>query len=265
MRRSQMQMTLPVRFYRAVPTSNPTGLVEEGWTLDIARTAFIELHCWNIGCDGGIPAPEQFWVFVGNPENHEHMWRVVTEEIAPGIQAARRIGMPVVHVQGESIAAHYTDLQPPMPPAAPIAPGPSPISDHHIRRANRVHGEGYMEWEGWQRIDVAEPVKPEDGDVVVVTTEQFDAWLRTRGIDTLLYTGFCTNLCILDSPCAVKAMAYLGYRCVILREATSALEFPETMESRSHTRNAIRYIESWYGYSASNRDFIRACESLGRE
>lgn len=256
-----MKISLPVRFYRAVPTSNPAGLVTETWVLDVQKTAFIELHCWDIGCPGGPPVPEDYWVFMGSPQNHVHMWRIVTEEIAPAIHAARRIGMPVVHVQGQKIAERYPDLQPPMvePPSVLRA---RPISDHNSRRANKVHGEGYNDWKHWADCDVAEPVRPVEGDTVVVTTEQFDAWLRTRGIDTLLYTGFATNLCILDSPAAIKAMAGLGYRCVILREATTAVEFPETMETRSHTANAIRYIESWCGYSASNHDFIKACGSV---
>ena len=85
-----------------------------------------------------------------------------------------------------------------------------------------------MSWPEWDNLDIAEPVKPLDGDVLVVTTEQFDDWLRGQGIDTLLYTGFSANLCILDSPAAIKAMAALGYRCVILGQATTADQFPET-------------------------------------
>lgn len=254
-----MQIEMPVRFYRAVPTSNPDGLVEEKWTLDVARTAFVELHCWSIGCPGGIPVPEEYWVFEGSPQNHEYMWRAVTEEIAPSMQVARAVGMPVVHVQGADIGARYAHLQPPMPPPQAPQPCREPISDHSTRRANRVHGEGYAQWSEWRNLDIAEPVKPIDGDVVVVTTEQFDDWLRGCGIDTLLYTGFSANLCILDSPAAIKAMACLGYRCVILREATTGVEFPETLETRSHTQNAIRYIEAWWGYSASAADFRQAC------
>ncbi len=256
-----MQITLPVRFYRAVPTSSPAGLVEEEWSLDAGKTAFIELHCWNVGCPGGIPVPEDYWVFEGSPQNHEYMWRALIDEIAPSMQSARSIGMPIVHVQGADIGRRYAHLQPPIPPFEPAKPVRQPISDHLTRRANRVHGEGYMSWPEWANLDVAEPVKPIDGDVVVVTTEQFDDWLRSRAIDTLIYTGFSANLCILDSPAAIKAMASLGYRCVILREATTGVEFPDTLESRSHTTNAVRYIEAWCGYSASAADFRQACNT----
>ena len=255
-----MRIRLPVRFYRAVPTSDPVGLVEEDWALDVGRTAFIELHCWNIGCPGGIPVPEDYWVFEGSPQNHEYMWRAVIEEIAPSMQAARSVSMPVVHVQGEQIGRRYAHLRPPIP-SEPAGSSRVPISDHMTRRQNRVHGEGYADWPQWANVDIAEPVKPLDGDILVVTTEQFDDWLRGQGIDTLFYTGFSANLCILDSPAAIKAMAALGYRCVILREATTGVEFPDTMQSRSHTLNAIRCIEAWWGYSASGLDFRCACQA----
>ena len=66
---------------------------------------------------------------------------------------------------------------------------------------------------------------------MIATTEQFDSWLRDRGITDLLFTGFATNLCILDSPAAMKAMRALGYRCVIIREGTLGVEFPDTLET----------------------------------
>jgi nicotinamidase-related amidase len=102
--------------------------------------------------------------------------------------------------------------------------------------------------------------RPQAGDTMIVTTEQFDAWLRERGITTLLYTGFATNLCILDSPAAMKPMRALGYRCVIFREATMAVEFPDTLETLTHARAALRYIEAWVGYSASGEALRRALQ-----
>jgi nicotinamidase-related amidase len=119
-----------------------------------------------------------------------------------------------------------------------------------------------MDWSGWAELDIAAPLKPTDGETMIVTTDQFDRWLRERGIDTLVYAGFCTNLCILDSPAAMRAMAGRGYRCVLLRDATLAVEFPDTIDDRTNTRVALRYIEAWVGYTASTADFVRACDEV---
>jgi nicotinamidase-related amidase len=254
---------LPVRQYVAVPSGNPRGLVTETWELPVAEAAFVELHCWNVGMPGGLPVPDEFWVFMGSKQNHERAARVVAEVIAPCLQAARQAGLATVHVQPESIAWRHPNLcvKPPKPPSPRSSGGAA--QSHAVSRARRVHGEGYMEWEGWDNLDVAPAVAPHAGDVMAVTTEEFHEWLRERGITTLIYTGFATNLCILDSPCAMKAMNALGYRCVLLREGTMAVEFPD-QPATLHTEAALRYIEAWVGYTASADDFLRACRATAR-
>lgn len=255
-----MKIRLPLRLYRATPTSHPIGSTEQIATLDTERTALVLLHFWNFGCPGGAAVPEQYWVFMGAPQNHEIAWRIMSERVAPLRLAMRAAQMPIVHVQPEKIAARYPEHvlpdDPPTPAAAPS--GPSAISNHASCRSEIVHGPGYMRWSGWETLDTPEPLRPMDGEVMAVTTRQFDAWLRARGITTLLFAGFATNLCILDSPAAMKAMAGQGYRCVILREGTLAVEFPETLADRLETKSAIRYIESWVGESASIDDLLNA-------
>jgi len=129
-------------------------------------------------------------------------------------------------------------------------------------RAELVHGKGYLSWEEWNQLDIVELLKPRPGDIVVYSTEQFDKWLRENNINNLVYTGFTTNLCILDSPAAMRVMSKLGYTIVILREATLAIEHHDTLSNLLNTKLTIRYIETWVGFSASVDDFIKACESL---
>ena len=261
-----MNIALPVRQFIAVPSGEPRGLVTETWELPVAETAFIELHCWNVGVPGGLPAPDEYWVFMGSKENHERGARIMAEVIAPCLAAARQAGMATVHVQPESIAERWREFRvpgsesrAPQQEASPEACEPSRQTEGHAAtRANRVHGEGFMSWDGWQHLDAAPVVRPQAGDVMMATTEEFHEWLQGRGITTLIYTGFATNLCLLDSPCATKAMSGLGYRCVLLREGTMAIEFPDQPPSL-HTEAAIRYVEAWVGYSASAEAFLAAC------
>ena len=95
-----MEVELPVRYYRAVPSARPKGLQESIWTLDAAHTALIELHCWNFGFPGAPPLPEEFWVFMGSPQNHDKMFGVVTQVIAPLLE-----GSPVIPVRERTLAA----------------------------------------------------------------------------------------------------------------------------------------------------------------
>ncbi len=262
-----MSLRLPVRQYIAVPSGAPQGLVTDLWELPLAQTAFIELHCWNVGITGGVPAPDDYWVFMGSRQNHERMERVVAEQIAPALQAARAAGMTVVHVQPESVAARYPEMRPAALPeeVRTLSPArrrvPPCPGGHPTARAERVHGAGYRNWDGWPHLDVAPLIHPVPGETMIATTDEFHAWLSDRGIHTLIYTGFCTNLCILDSPAAMRAMANLGYRCVLLREATLAVEFADQPPTL-HTDAALRYIESWIGYTAGVPDFVRAAADV---
>ena len=128
-------------------------------------------------------------------------------------------------------------------------------SNHAVERAERVHGRGYMSWDGWDHLDVAPSLKPKAGDVMVASTAELHQWLQERHITTLIYTGFCSNLCIVSSPAAMAPMNGLGYRCVLLREGTMAVEFPDQPQNL-HTDASLRYIESWVGYTASVSDFL---------
>ena len=264
-----MTIRLPVRQYIGVPSGEPRGLVTATWELPVAETAFIELHCWNVGVPGGLSVPDDYWVFMGSKQNHERAARIMSDTIAPCLDAARHVGLATVHVQPESIALRHVELLPrpgraPVPSRPPIDEECGALAESHVTlRAEAVHGKGYTAWEGWQRLDVAPTVKPQPSDAMVVTTEEFDEWLQARGIATLIYTGFAANLCILDSPCAMKAMNSLGYRCILLREGTMAIEFPDQPPGM-HTDVALRYVESWAGYTASADDFIRACGEVGR-
>ena len=258
-----MNLQLPVIQYRGVPAGDPEGRITETWSLDPAQTALIELHCWNIGFPGQVQPPHDYWVFMGSLQNHEAMIPVVTDVIRPLLEAGRAAGLPIVHVQPESIAKRYPGTEPPRPEPAPSS-GPSlpPATDDALLRTDRVHGEGYRDWPGWQELDVAPPVRPQPGDTMIVTTDQFDAWARSQGITTLLFTGFATNLCILDSPAAMKAMSARGYRCVLIREATLAVEFPETFADRTLTRASLQYIEAWVGYTAAAGDLHAGLSDL---
>ena len=79
----------------------------------------------------------------------------------------------------------------------------------------------------------------------------------------LIYTGFATNLCILDSPAVMKEMQRYGYRCLLLRDCTLAVEFPDTLEDLTHTRVAIRAIEKWVGATVALADFLASCMAIG--
>jgi hypothetical protein len=54
-------------------------------------------------------------------------------------------------------------------------------------------------------------------------------------------------------------MSRFGYNIVVLREATTGVEYPDTVDNTFVTEITVREIEQQYGFSASNSDFDIYC------
>lgn len=81
-------------------------------------------------------------------------------------------------------------------------------------------------------------------------------------IDTVVYVGFAANRCLLKRPYGIVATAALGYRILVLRDATTGVEYPGTLDGLWATKAAICEIERHYGYTVLTEDFINACHTL---
>ena len=105
----------------------------------------------------------------------------------------------------------------------------------------------------------------QDCELFAIQSRQFHTLLAARGIENLIYTGFATNMCILNSPGGIADMAQMGYRIFIMREGTLAVEYPDTIADRTMTWTALRYIEMVHGHSIRFDDWMANCERLARE
>jgi nicotinamidase-related amidase len=80
--------------------------------------------------------------------------------------------------------------------------------------------------EGTPGMDVVAGLEPHPGDVVIQRKRRYDAFLgtdldlalRTRGVDNLLVTGVCTDICVIST---VHHARNLDYRCVVLADAVA--------------------------------------------
>jgi nicotinamidase-related amidase len=258
-------MQLTSRYFCAHPSDvSMPGVTYDEVDLDPRQTAFIELHCWNVGFSDGPPPPREYWVDMGSIENHEIGSEIVYNRIKPALDASRAAGLTVFHVQPPNIAEKHPQSRYMLEPQTPPSPKPEAIPGYRKARAEKVHGPGYMDWEGWKALDVPKVVYPQPDENVIVTGAQFDRILREKGILNLIYTGFATNLCILDSAAAMKEMASYGYRCILIRDCTMAVEFQDTVKDLLNTKVATRYIEAWVGSTIALSEYLAACRDLQR-
>lgn len=243
------------------------GWEEEEFALDPNETGFVALHLWNVGDVNGPPVPEYFSVDMGKPETQAESVRIAGEYIRPAIDAARAAGMAIFHVEPRFIALKYDsvhhmlaedELNPPRrePGLTEVNPG------WRKERAERNHGRGYMEWEGWQQMRILASCEAEPGDQVILTSAQFDRICRSRGIKNLIYSGFATNMCILGSEGATRPMLAYGYKIFLIREATLGTEIPETFQDRLITKVALIEFQKHVGDTIGFDQFMAACRAV---
>ena len=260
-------LKLKGRYYRTIPIDS-AGYAEEELNLDAGRTAFVSLHCWDIGCPGGPPIDPNFCVGMGHRVSLEEAYRIMRDVIRPAMDAARAAGLAVYHVQAESIAARYprwfTCDADPIAAAPPAEPAPEAMPGHRDAILFRSHGQEYMTRSGLACMDIAEIVAALPDEPVVHQTAQFDRVLRRRGIVNLIYAGFATDMCILNAPGGIGPMFSLGYRVALIREATLGVECPDTFDERIATRWGMRFIETHWGDTIGVDDFMAECARLAQ-
>src|SRR6266545_3528882 len=80
--------------------------------------------------------------------------------------------------------------------------------------------------EGTPGMDIVSGLDPQPGDVAIRGKRRYDAFLgtdldlalRVRGVENLLVTGVCTDICVI---CTVHHARNLDYRVVVLRDAVA--------------------------------------------
>jgi biuret amidohydrolase len=80
--------------------------------------------------------------------------------------------------------------------------------------------------EGTPGMDLVAGLEPHPGDVLIQRKRRYDAFLgtdldlalRVRGVENLLVTGVCTDICVIST---VHHARNLDYRCVVLSDAVA--------------------------------------------
>jgi nicotinamidase-related amidase len=268
------ELTFPVRYYRihpygvgmAQPAKAFLGYAEKRITVPLAEAALVLVHHWNEGF------PEGLSPWLEHPECNgylEYVTRarpIIEEHVVPLLADARRAGLTVVHLVSGPYAEKYPQYQATKELAGP-EPEPEPGSvrtDWMRERAEECYGPGF--WEHHppttdtsqpRHRDIPECVRPLPDEIMAANGRQLNRVLRERGIWTLLYTGFLTNVCLTHSPGAMIDMINRGYRCVVLRDCTTSGEQADTVDEMLNYRAAIRYFEYTLAYSALSKEVRR--------
>jgi len=250
--------------------SGKEGLHTRLFQKPVGRIGLVIVHPWNLGEPDGpypfdpgarIQGEAGDWV----PRAHH----IIADKIKPVLEAAREAGVAVFHLAQNAYAPGY-------PQYLEIASDPE-LKSPEKKFEYKVCIEPRTVEEIWEaeygtnfpgpvwktnaeKFDIAKSLRPLSDEAVFLNGWQLNGLCRRKKIDTLFYVGFMADLCLVNIPGAIREMSHkFKYRCVVLRDCTTAYEFAETVDGGWMTFAAIRLIESGMGYSAISDDFISSC------
>ena len=267
-------MLLTTRYYRTRPLDRP-GYETETFRLDPEKTAIVLMHLWDIGCEGGPAVDPEYFVGMGMPENFREAERIIKQVIRPTVSAARKAGILVCHVTHEWIGKRDPRADRYSGPAESkraeritVSPGVrgsgrfEAVPGWRQRIEERAYGKDFLTKSPLAVMKESTLVDILPGEPYVYETERLEQIFRERGIESVMYAGFATDVCVLNAGGGVEPMAAQSYRLFLMRDATLGIELPDTFPDRRSTRYATRYFEIHFGNTLLSNDFIEACNRL---
>ncbi len=242
-----MDLQISGRYYRMYPPEEYLGHAEEMLKLSLDDTAFMLIDVYGLGYSPGEPEPDRPALFyIGSTEVER---RVMVDHVAPALEAARRIGLPIIYVNNanQMVAAQESEF------------GSVLVRTHGLTVEERWESDPV-------EFRFSKVVEPKPGEYLVRKQMYsgffetcLETLLRNLRIKNLVVVGFAANACLQGT---LNDALYRNYRTVLLRDCTAAMEYHDTMEEQLITRYIVRHVEAFLGYTSTSKDFVRSCAQL---
>lgn len=185
------------------------------------------------------------------------------------IETARALGMHIIHAPSETMAFYkdsparkrMIDIPRVVLPRLPVRIYPPlPIDDSD---GGSDTGET-QQHKAWTRQHPA-IVIDESRDGISDSGVEIWSYLKNHGIKHVIIMGVHTNMCIINRPFAIKALAGRGMNVYLARDLTDAMYNPAMPPHVSHwegTRLVVEYIERTFCPSMLSADITKVPAEL---
>ncbi|MBI4403052.1 MAG: cysteine hydrolase [Deltaproteobacteria bacterium] len=109
--------------------------------------------------------------------------------------------------------------------------------------------------------EIASAVAPHENEIVLdgpFQKKRLIEWLQKRDIRVLFYAGYSLNLCVFERPVGTFALHNAGYEIIVVRDATTASETPETREGEWARKVSLNMVERYMGSTTTLADLATA-------
>jgi nicotinamidase-related amidase len=188
--------------------------------------------------------------------------RIASEAIRPALDAARRIGMPVVyaHNSGPRIELNRSQL-------GRTLNRTLSCDLEELFRERGVDEREYLTGTDDLFLESSKLVGPQEGDYFIRKHQysgfrdtRLDTLLRNLEVRTLFCMGFDAGTCL--KMTMVDAFE-LNYELILLRDATGAIEIPEDVaRGYSFTERITWWMESHICTSITSGQFVSALDAI---
>ncbi len=229
--------------------------------LPVEQTGFVLVDMWDAS-----DLPDD--IKPGGVSFCQRAGEITRLRIAPVLAAAREIGLTVVHAPTANVSEHYRDrCRVPEAAATPAEPPRDwPPAEARAAWSDEMWEARYGDYgpdlraimrDRMRIIPEAEPVA---SDWLIFGSDDMHALCREQGLLNLIYVGFATNMCLLFKPGGLYEMSRAGYRCVVLRDCTTAVENADSWGDLGQTKAFVDWFEMHaLAYTATSADFLAAC------
>jgi nicotinamidase-related amidase len=251
---------LLTRFYKLAPPERFDGLQQTEQQVDLTRAALLVVDVYGLGFTPEEGAARHHPS--KNAESTEPWEEIAANAIKPALDAARRIGMPVVyaHNSGPRIELNRSQIGKTLNRSLDC-------NLEELFRERDVDGREYLDGDADLFLETSDALGPKPGDYFVRKHQysgfrdtRLDTLLRNLGVGTLFCVGFDASTCL--KMTMVDAFE-LNYELILLRDATGAIEIPEDVErGYSFTERIIWWMESHVCTSITSAQFVEALDPI---
>ena len=101
--------------------------------------------------------------------------------------------------------------------------------------------------------DIVDDIKPQENDHVVIKRRdsafhdtETGVWLRSIGVDTLIFCGVDTSICVETS---LREAFNIGYDVILVSDATAS-------SNRKHYESTLENVRDYYGIVVESRELL---------
>lgn len=236
------------------PGEGYTGWIRRKIPLDPERTAIVVMHAWDVGTPEQVPGQYRVCEYI--PRSTQ-----ILKNRFPGfLEKVRQSGIPLIHVGSrtetslETLPGYRRTMEKWGLGPEPEERIPADQTLQQLRSDWGIYGtHNYADIAHSRQLrDFA--ILPRDSEDVAATSHQLFQLCKEKGINHLIYTGFCVNACLTMSPCGMYDMTRRGLICSIIRELTTAVENRESARTEAHKEYGLWSFSLWGGFVFDQAD-----------